>query len=153
MPKQSRWTREQEELLIILTEKGCSISEISKKVGKSYASVASKMQRLGISVTDNNKEKKSGQLLASTLKLPDNLPSIEDQLRVLAGVIDELQAPGLARHEVMRLRTVINGVRAYMEYFADYVGYREIEEQVEETIRELRILEEAEGMEGTKQQN
>ena len=128
-------------------------AEVAERMKKTYASVAAKMRRLGVSVDDDNGCEKKLRLLSSTLKLPENLPSIEDQLRVLAAVIDELQTPGLDKDEVMRLRTIINGVRAYKEQFVDYVGYREIEEKVEKLIKELRRLEGAEGMEGTEQQN
>jgi len=51
-------------------------------MGKSYASVAAKMRRLNITREDNNRDPAGSQLL-STLKLPEDLPSVEEQLRVL----------------------------------------------------------------------
>lgn len=152
MPKRRKWSSKEEKQLVELVEKGCSAPEISEKIGRSYSSVSSKMKRLGISSNDDDRCKKNNLSLSSTLKLPENLPSIEDQLRVLAGVIDALREPGLAKGEVMRLRTMINGIRAYKEQFADYVGYRQIEKQVEQLIEELRRVEGAEELEGKKQQ-
>jgi len=155
MPKRKMWTRKEEKRLIKLADEGYSISEIGERMKKSYASVAAKMSRLGVSsADDNNSCEKKERLLSSTLKLPENLPSVEDQLRVLAATINELKTPGLDKSEVMRLRTIINGVRAYKEYFADYVGYQDIEAKVDKVIKELQRLEkESSGMERTKQQN
>lgn len=155
MPERRKWSPKEEKQLIDLVKNGFGVSEISKKISRSYSSVSSKLLRLGISVNgdDDERTKKNNLSLSSTLELPENLPSIEDQLRVLAAVIDALQEPGLAKGEVMRLRTIINGVRAYKEQFADYVGYRQIEQQVEQLIEELRRLEGAEELERKQQQN
>jgi DNA-binding CsgD family transcriptional regulator len=154
MPRRKTWTREQEKQLMRLVAESYSIFEIAEKMEKSYASVAAKMRRLNISQNDNNRSSAGSQLLSSPLKLPEDLPSVEYQLRVLAATINELKTPGLDKSEVMRLRTIINGVRAYKEHFADYVGYREIEAKVDKVIKELQRLEkESSGMERKKQQN
>ena len=78
---------------------------------------------------------------SSNLELPEDLPSIEMQLRVLAGAIEELKHGGLDKADVMRLRSIIGGVKAYKELFADYVDYRGIELKVEKAIEWLRKLE------------
>jgi hypothetical protein len=71
------------------------------------------------------------------LKLPEDLPSVEDQLRVLAAALDALKGSGLEQNDVLRLRSVIQGVKTYKELFVDYAGYRVLEQKVEELIREF----------------
>jgi len=94
MPKRKVWTRKEAKRLIKLADEGYSISEIGERMKKSYASVAAKMSRLGVSsADDNNRSSVGSQLLSSPLKLPENLPSVEDQLRVLAATINELKTP------------------------------------------------------------
>ena len=73
--------------------------------------------------------------------LPEDLPSIETQLRVLAGVIEKLQTGDLDKTDVMRLRGLISAVKSYKELFAEYVGYREIEVKVENALEWLRKLD------------
>jgi len=91
MPRRKTWTQEHEKQLMRLVAEGYSISEIAEKMEKTYASVATKMRRLNISQDDNNRNPAELRLLSSPLKLPEDLPSVEMQLRVLAGAINELQ--------------------------------------------------------------
>ena len=144
------WTREQEKQLRELVADGKDVNEISGVMEKSYASVAAKMKRLNITREDNNRDPAGSQLL-STLELPVDLPSIEEQMLVLAGALKELQKGSLDKTDVMRLRSLIVGVKAYKELFADYVNYRALEVKVEELIRELeRDGERASGVAGKR---
>jgi hypothetical protein len=134
------WTVKQEKQLRELVADGKDVNEISGVMEKSYASVAAKMRRLNIIQEDNNRDPAGSQLL-STLELPEDLPSVEEQMLVLAGALKELQKGGLDKSDVMRLRSIIVGVKAYKELFADYVDYRGIEQKVEEAVKLLRRLE------------
>jgi hypothetical protein len=75
------------------------------------------------------------------LIIPEDLPSVEDQLRVLAAALDELKKPDLEQNDVLRLRAVIQGVKTCKELFVDYVNYRGIEEKVDNVIKELQRFE------------
>jgi hypothetical protein len=71
------------------------------------------------------------------LRLPERLPSVEEELKVLSAAIEALKQPGLGRAEVSRLRNVILGVKVYQELYAKYVGYRELENEVLELKRKF----------------
>lgn len=65
----------------------------------------------------------------SELQLPAELPSIEEQLKVLAAAI-ETRIGQVEQLGVMRLRTIIQGVRVYQDLLAKFVDYRGVEAKV-----------------------
>jgi hypothetical protein len=71
------------------------------------------------------------------LKVPERLPSVEEELKVLSAAILALRQPGLCRAEVSRLHSIIVGVKVYQELFAEYVDYRGLEAEVLELRRVL----------------
>ena len=71
------------------------------------------------------------------LKLPERLPSVEEELKVLSAAVAALRQPGLSRAEVSRLHNIIQGVKVYQELFAKYVDYRGLEAEVLELRRQL----------------
>ena len=71
------------------------------------------------------------------MTLPEDLPSIEEQLKVLSAALKTLEQPMLEHSETLRLRSIISGVKIYKELFADYVNYRGLEAEVERLTREL----------------
>ena len=75
---------------------------------------------------------KSERTTTSNLVLPEDLPSVKDQLKVLSAALKELETPGLEQSEVLRLRSIIQGVKIYQELFVDYVDYRGIEAELVE---------------------
>jgi hypothetical protein len=131
------WTVEEEKRLRELVEDGCSVNEVSEKLGRSPEAIRSKVKRLGL---DDDKQRRSTGLLSSRLELPEDLPSVEEQLRLLAAAISQLDTPGLDKAEVLRLRSIIVGVKSYKELFTDYVDYRGIESKFEEAMVWLRKL-------------
>ena len=146
----SRWKKADVKKLQQLVGVGENVDAIADKLGRSVDAVRMKAHRLGLNVVVQGPRK--SRTTTNELKLPEDLPSVEDQLRVLAATINELKTPGLDKSEVMRLRTIIDGVRAYKEHFADYVGYRDIEAKADKVIKELQQLEkESSGMERKKQ--
>jgi len=64
------------------------------------------------------------------------------QLRVLAGVIKKLREDDLDKVDVMRLGRLIAGVDKYKALYADYVGYREIEQKVDYALEWMRKRDE-----------
>jgi hypothetical protein len=141
MPKGKPWTVEQERQLKVLFDSGKSIEDISHKLGKSKQSIRHKIQRLELKVEEGRGEK-TGCPSSSNLVIPDDLPSIEKQLRVLAGAIDELQKDDLNKTDVMRLGRLIAGVKNYSELFPKYVDYRGIEQKVDYAIEWMKKRDE-----------
>jgi len=142
MPKGKPWTEEQEKQLKLLYAEGKSVKDISKKMGKTEQSIRHKIQRLGLKVEEGQHEKNACPSPSADLEIPDDLPSIEEQLRVLAGAIKALQKGGLEKVDVMRYGRLISGVKNYKELFVDYVGYREIEQKVDYALEWMRKRDE-----------
>lgn len=140
MPKGKPWTKEQEKQLQDLLASGISVIDIAKKMGKSSHAIRMKIGRLGLKEV-GLVEKKCGPT-TSKLVIPDDLPSIEMQLRVLAGTIKALQKGGLEKVDVMSCGRIISGVKTYKELFVDYVGYFEIEQKVDYAIEWMRKRDE-----------
>jgi IS30 family transposase len=125
------WTTEEEERLRQLLKANRSARAIARIMGKSRECVSMKIARLGLEVV--TEQKNSGVTTTShltTLKLPTELPSIEEQLRVLAAALEALRSPEIDKLDVLRLRAIIQGVRVYQDKVAEFVDYRGIEAKV-----------------------
>ena len=144
MPKGKRWTSEEEKQLKDLVNAGSSLKVIATQLKKSKEAVKVKMQRLGLKVVVVPVKKNGGTTTTFDLPVPDDLPSIEMQLRVLAGVIKKLQEDDLDKVDVMRLGRLIAGVDKYKALYAEYVGYREIEQKVDYAIEWMKKLSDEE---------
>jgi hypothetical protein len=142
MPKGKRWTSEEEKQLTDLVNAGGSLKVIATQLKKSREAVKVKMQRLGLKVVVVPVKKNGGTTTTFDLPVPDDLPSIEMQLRVLAGVIKKLQEDDLDKVDVMRLGRLIAGVDKYKALYAEYVGYREIEQKVDYAIEWMKKRDE-----------
>ena len=64
------------------------------------------------------------------LVLPDELPSIEEKLKTLVAALKDLETRKLDKTDVLRLRTIIQGVKVYQELIAEYVDYRGLEAEM-----------------------
>jgi hypothetical protein len=62
--------------------------------------------------------------------LPEELPSVEEALKILAGALKAASEAGLTRVEVQRLHLIANLARTYKELLADYIDYRGIEQKL-----------------------
>jgi hypothetical protein len=118
------WTCEQEKQLRDLVTAKSSIDVIASKLEKSPEAVRKKIERLGLEVVDLKGYR------TTTLKLPKELPSIEEALRILAGALKAATEHGLDKVEVQRLQVVATLARTYKELLADYINYREIEQKL-----------------------
>ena len=125
------WTIEEENRLRQLLKANRSARAIARIMGKSRECVSMKIARLGLEVVTD--EKNCGVTTTSrlaTLALPAELPSVEEQLKVLAAALEALRSPEVEKLDVLRLRAIIQGVRVYQELLAEYVDYRGIEAKV-----------------------
>ncbi|HVP27361.1 MAG TPA: hypothetical protein VMT26_06840 [Candidatus Bathyarchaeia archaeon] len=123
-PKSYYWTREEERKLVEYWRQGVRNPEVlADRLGRKLEGVKKKLSRLGLVV----EPEKRGGPTTTELEMPEELPSVEEALKLLVAAMEALQKPGLSRAEVSRLRSIIQAVRTYKELFADYVDYRGIE--------------------------
>lgn len=142
MPKGKPWTKEDEDKLRGLTKSGSSLDDIARVLKKSKGAIKAKLQRMDLEVVVMTDKKSEVTTTSFDLPIPEDLPSIEMQLRVLAGAIEKLQKDDLNKTDVMRLGRLIAGVGKYKELFADYVGYREIELKVDYALEWMKKRDE-----------
>ncbi|WNZ28472.1 MAG: hypothetical protein IAX21_07325 [Candidatus Bathyarchaeota archaeon] len=140
MPKGKPWTKDQEMQLRELLQAGKSIQVIAKTFGKTQNAIRQKMIKLEL------EEKKSNcSLFSSTLKLPEEIPSIETVLKTALAALKALEKPGLAKVEVMRLRAIIQSAAVCQVKIAEFIDYARIEaklieldEKYEKLVQEKR---------------
>lgn len=135
MTKGKSWSVDDERRLRALVAENKSVNEISEIMGKSRNSIKSKIRVLGLKTQRNPGMLSSGVSLP--LELQDELPSIEEKLRVHDAAERALMQPGLSCTEISRLNSIMDGARAYEKMFANFVNYRRIEVEVLELRREL----------------
>ena len=75
--------------------------------------IIKKADRLGLEVV--GVEKKITSTTTSKLEFPEDLPSVEETLLVLAAALKTLEKSGLDKSEVLRLRGIIAGAKVYQE--------------------------------------
>lgn len=71
-------------------------------------------------------EKKLGTT-TTNIELPEDLPNVETVLASSAAALKALEAPGLDPNEVLRLKSIISGVKVYKGMLADYLDFRGLE--------------------------
>ncbi len=75
------------------------------------------------------------------MKLPSELPSVEDTLKDLNAAVEDLKKPMLDRTEVLRLRGIIAGCKEYKQMLVEFMDYLGLEAELlegREKIAELR---------------
>ena len=115
------WTVEEEKQLREMVQAGKRLAEIAKFFGKSNDCIKKKMARLGLRVVVRQIQQ------TTTIK---ELPSVEEALKKLHRALEMLETPGLDQAETLRLRSVIQGVKMYIEKFAEFLNYRELEQRL-----------------------
>jgi hypothetical protein len=135
MTKGKAWTIQEEKQLKQMLNANKSVREIANELRKTPDCIHMKMSRLGLKevVVENTQTPST----TNKLILPAELPSIEEQLKVLSAALKALTEPGLNQYETLRLRAIIQGVKAYKELFEEYIDYRGIESEVAELTKEL----------------
>ena len=112
------WTVEEEKQLRQMLQECRRLSEIAVFFGKSPESVKKKMKRLGLVVV-------VPQIQQTTTS--NVLPSVEVALQKLNDALVLLETPGLDQADTLRLRSIIQGRKLYIEKFAEFLNYRELE--------------------------
>jgi hypothetical protein len=87
-------TVEEEKELREMVSAGCNAHEIALDLKRKPNAVYEMAKRLGLRVIISCK---SGKTITANLKLPEELPSVEEQLKVLVGVLLELTTPCLGQ--------------------------------------------------------
>lgn len=128
------WCVDEERQLRTLVSAGVSFVEIADMLGKSEEAVRAKIKRLGL---DDNKQAKSECLSSCSSDLPEDLPSVYEQLQILVAAVKSLQTPGIEKNEIMRLRNLIHGVEVYLDRFGQFQNYSALEKKVDKLISDL----------------
>jgi hypothetical protein len=102
--------------------------------------IRQKLIKLGL-IKEQPQPEKSTCCSSIDIESIKELPSIEENLKILVAAIEALKTPGLDRNEVLRLRGIIAGAKVYQERFSEYARYRQLEEELfeaREKYAELR---------------
>ena len=138
MPRGKPWTREEENTLIHLAKDGKSVEAIAGTLDKSEGSTFIKMKRLGLKeVVVVSENQKLTTTTEPSQPLPAELPTVEEALKRLNAAVAALEKPGIDRNEIARLKSVIQGLKMYKDYFADYMHYRQVEIEVVKLRKEF----------------
>ncbi len=122
----SAWSRTQEKELIDLARNGTSLEALAKKYKRSPKAIRLKLERLGLNIVATR------LAVSGALKIPEELPSLEDVLKIVAAAILKASQPGLGKTELQRLDTIANLYKAYAAGLEQYMGYRKIEADIVE---------------------
>ena len=71
------------------------------------------VRRIQQTTTSNKQRKKTGCLSTTNFELPEELPSVEEALKILVAAMNALETPDLSKTEVLRLRSIIQAAGVY----------------------------------------
>jgi len=120
-----RWKKDDVEKLRRLVIEKQSWQVVAAELKRGVDAVRMKAKRLGLSVVVDR-----GRGSTTTNDLPEELPSVEEALKVLARVLKAFDEPGLEMSEVQRLQAMVSTIRTYEGMLANYMRYREIEKRL-----------------------
>jgi hypothetical protein len=121
------WSVEEEKQLRSLVEAKLPLGVVAMKFQKPEEAVRQKIRRLGLEVVE---QQRSVCSTTSRLVLPEELPSVEEALKMLAAALKAACTSGLDKVEVQRLQVVSTIARTYKEILVDYVDYRGLEAEL-----------------------
>lgn len=120
------WTPDEEKKLREMVLAHSPLGVIVGSLGKTKESIRCKMARMGL--VDNNQPKLRRSLSTKlSPSLSEVLPSVEAALKKIDAALVLLETPGLDQAETLRLRSIIQGRKTYIEKFAEFLNYRELE--------------------------
>ena len=136
MVKGKPWNFNEEHQLIQLAQEGKTADQISQVLEKTREAIRQKSFNLGLDLKGTKEKQqrisaKKPCFCSSQLKIPDELPNVEETLKILAGALLESAQAGLSKDEITRLQVVANLAKIYKDAFADYIDYRGIEQRLE----------------------
>jgi len=125
------WSVEEEKQLRQMLQEHRRLKEIAAFFGKSPESVKKKINRLNLKVV---------VLQFPKTTTSNDLPSVEKALQKLNDALVLLETPGLDHAETLRLRSIIQGRKLYIEKFADFLNYQELEARLFELEEKYATL-------------
>jgi hypothetical protein len=137
------WSKEDVEKLTELVKDGQPLDVVDAEFPQySAGAIRKKCKRMGLEVVV--RKSRITKTTTSELKIPEDLPSVEEALQILAAALRAGAQEGLDKVEVQRLSVVATLARTYKELFADYVNYRGIEAKLVELEGKYARLAKAE---------
>ena len=131
MTRGKPWSAEDEKLLRDYFDFTKDLRVIAFNFDGKYSENAIYQKLLDLGLISKEEETQREHPSSSTvLKLPEELPSVEEALKTLAATLKALEAPELEQSEVLRLRSIISGIKTYKELLADYIDYRGLEAEL-----------------------
>jgi len=139
MTKGKPWPVDDERKLREKVNAGADLDGLVASFGDRYSrnSVYQKMVDLGLKATKTMIHHDVPSSTGPKLILPKELPSIEESLKTLVAASNAMEAAGLTRTDIIRLRSIILAQISYQEQFPKYVKYRDLEAEVMELRKEL----------------
>ena len=137
------WSVDEERTLGKLWREGVTDPEIlAVRLKRKPEAIRKKLQRLGLVVGRDRTARTTTNGVRITdereaLDIPEELPTVEEALKMQMGALNALRQPNLPRVEIMRLRAIIEGVKIYKALFADYLDYRGIEKELVRIHKQL----------------
>ena len=134
MVKGKPWPTEDEKKLISWFKSGTTdLRVLAFSFDGLYSEEAIRQKLLNLDLLKEQQQQKNQCCCSSpTLKLPEELPSIEETLKTLAAALKELQTAGLEKNDILRMRSIIAGAKAYKELLSDYINYRGLEAELKD---------------------
>jgi hypothetical protein len=109
--------------LLRLVAQGKTIEMNVADLEKSKDAVYHKCRRLGLVVEEEGAKGRT----TSSIRLPKELPSVEEALKILAGALQAASQAGLDEVEVQRLQAIATLARTYEQLVSRYIDYRGID--------------------------
>jgi hypothetical protein len=147
MTKGKPWPIEDEKKLREWVTSDISVEAIIFSFDGKYTKDAIVQKMFDLKLKTSKEEKidisrKKPIFFSSKLELPNNLPTVEEALQILASALRKGAEAGLNKDEIQRLQVVATLAKTYKEIFADYLDYRGLEEELLESRRNYAELKE-----------
>ena len=131
MVKGKPWLTEDEQKLTSWFRSGITdLRVLAFSFDGKFTEEAIRQKLINLELLKEQQQLKNACCCSSELKLPEELPSVEETLKTLAAALESLKAPGLEKNDVFRLRCIITGAKVYKDLLTDYINYRGIEAEL-----------------------
>jgi len=142
MAKGKPWSREQEQRLREMVEKGDDVVDMAREFNLKPDAIRKKLDRMGLKVVVHKKPQKSRTTTSTTRTLlPKDIITHEQALRILAGALDILKQPDLEKLDLQRLRILVDAVQAYDGVLEKFERWVEIESRLAEMDKKISELQ------------
>lgn len=147
MVKGKPWPIEEEQKLTSWFHSGTvELRVLAFSFDGKYTENAIYQKLLDLGLLKEEEDSKQHSSSSFSLKLPEELPSIEETLKTLAAALEPLKSPGLEKTDVFRLRTIITGAKVYKDLLSDYINYRALEAELLELRQKYAELSKTKGV-------